>query len=273
MKRLRFLLILIFLDPNLALAAAYTPPLHEGQLFLSFLHYNTRRNFNDNRTSKNFENSGKFNKNEISFYTLYRFKPQWAVVATGSIYNQLEYKDRSSSQKFNGMGDSGVGLRYLIEQNSEGSQALQAMFFFPLYTQNANPTPGNHQYDYELRYLRDYYQVLNLDFISWEVAFRHRTSAPSDQIRAEFNLGKSYKDFLFIMKSAFIQGLRNNSSVIGSSNPNASNDFDLLKIGPAAVWKFSQKNALEIGYMNDVWGRNTGNGQTIYSSYWRDFEL
>ncbi len=254
-------------------AAANIPTEGNGQLFLTLGQYQAKSQFFENKKSSEFTSNGKFTKNELSYYLLYSLRNNWALFATGSVINNLKFSNDSSSIDFTGSGDHALGARYLLKKDYESAIALQALVSVPLYSDTANPGPGNGQNDIEIRYLHDLYQIMAIDFISLEAAYRHRLEAPADQIRLDVTGGKSINSFLLMGHIFYTQSLKNDKGININVNPYVSQDYDLLKIGPSVAWRFKQTDSLQLGLLKEVYGRNTGDGHYIYLSWWKDYSL
>ncbi len=254
-------------------AAANIPTAGNGQLFLTLGQYQAKSQFLEDKKSSNFSNNGKFTKYELSYYLLYSLRDNLAVFASGPMINNLKFSNDSSSIDFTGSGDQALGARYLLKKDYESVVALQALVTVPLYSDTANPGPGNGQNDVELRYLHDLYQIMGIDFISLEAAYRHRLEAPADQMRLDITGGKSFKSFLLMGHIFYTQSLKNDKGIDSNVNPYVSKDYDLLKIGPSIAWKYKQTESLQLGILKDAYGRNIGDGHYIYLSWWKDFSL
>jgi hypothetical protein len=273
MTTLSFLFLFEFIHQ--ARAGANSPASKQGQIFIGLANYRAKKSFNGERDRKSFPDGGRFQKNELNYFTIVNLNSKWNAVATGSLLNHLSYKSQTFDQSLWRMGDQFLGARYVRNQNNEGAESWQALFSLPFYSSKSNPTPGNAQNDIEIRYLKDFYQRpfwgSTIDFISLEFAYRHRLSDPADQARFDFTLGKSRKNILYLIQLFAIQSLKNEDNDFQNSNPNATTDFDLAKVGPSLVWRTSSTQAWQISYLHDVWGRNVGQGRTLQLTWWGEF--
>lgn len=265
-----FILFLV-LTISQAWGAAYVPNKGKGMAILGVNFYEAKKEFDQSRKSSSFGNNGKFSKQELYYYLTYSLKDDLALIASGPIYNSLQFKNDFDKSEFNGSSDQFLAGRYFFRKDQDGASALQLGVTLPLYSRSANPAPGNRQNDLELRYLHDHFQFKGMAFISWEVAYRFRNSSPSDQLRADLNVGKSFDQFLGMIHLNYIQGLRNDSSQNSSTNPNTAKDFDLMKLGASVAYKYSGDDAIQLGYLKDIWGRNTGNGHGLFLAWWKGF--
>lgn len=263
------LFFFIFLEA--ASGAAVIPVKSQGQIFLGANFYEARAQFGEDRKDRPFSSNGKFTKQELTYFGIFSLEDKIALIATGAIVNSLEFKNDDNTSSFTGAGDNAFGGRYLISKDSTGAKSLQALVSFPFYSARANPAPGNRQEDIDLRYLQDFYQTLGLDFVTGEFAFRKRFLAPSDQLRFDLGAGRAWNKFLFMGHLHGIRGLSNQTGNSRNTNPNVSTDFDLLKIGPSLAYRYQKDEAIQLGYLKDLWGRNIGRGSAIFVTWWKDF--
>ncbi len=263
----------LILASAFSFAAANIPPVGKGQLFLGMNTYEARSQFDANGGRDSFGNSGKFTKSELTYYAVYTLREKLAVLATGAALNRLRYEDSDNSRSFTGSGDNGLGLRYRIKGDVSGARAVQLLAKAPAYSRKADPGPGNRQHDVELRYLEDIYQFAGLNFLTLEVAFRKRFSTPADQLRGDLGFGKNFRSLLFIGHITYTKGLRNDDGPSSNTNPSVATDYDLLKAGPSVAWRYRSGEAIQVGFMRDLAGRNVGQGQALFTTWWKEFSL
>ncbi len=265
--------ILFLLVSALGHTAANIPAVGKGQLFLGMNTYEARAQFDGNGGRDSFGNSGKFTKSEFTYYAVYTLREKLAVLATGAAFNRLRYEDSTSDRSFTGSGDQGLGLRYLFQRDNSGARALQLVATAPAYSRSADPGPGNRQHDVELRYLQDHYQLRGLDFITFEVGFRKRFSTPADQLRGDLSFGKNFRSLLLLGHVSYTKGLRNDDGLSSNTNPTVATDYDLLKVGPSVAWRYRAGEAIQLGYLRDLAGRNVGQGHALFTTWWKEFSL
>ncbi len=228
MFHLRVFYALFSLISASAMAGAYSTGPGTGSLVLGAKTYEANSEFRADKKSKSFRDDGKFTKQEIYYYLTYTLTKDWTIVGSGTIYNELKYENNFGKNKFSGSGDQFIAGRYSLGGDDSGSSALQLGATLPIYSRKANPAPGNRQNDVEIRYLKDFYQLLgHSSFVNGEIAYRFRNSSPSDQIRAELNVGKTIDRWLPMFHVNYIKGLKNDSGNSSSVNPNTATDFDL----------------------------------------------
>ncbi len=265
--------ILLILASALSFAAADIPPLGKGQLFLGMNTYAAKTQFDANGDRDSFGNSGKFTKSELTYYAVYTIREKLAVLASGAALNRLRYEDSDTNRSFTGSGDQGLGLRYRFQRDLSGARAVQLIATAPAYSRRSDPGPGNRQHDLELRYLQDIYQLAGLDFITFEAGFRKRFSTPADQLRGDLSFGKNFRSLLLLGHVSYTKGLQNDDGLSSNTNPTVATDYDLLKVGPSVAWRYRSGEAIQVGFLQDVAGRNVGQGQALFTTWWKEFSL
>lgn len=256
---------------KLTFAAAYVPDRGHGMAIIGANAYAAQTEFQKNKSTTSFGEDGKFTKRELYYYLAHAISNDWAIIASGAILNKLSYENDFDEKNFTGPGDQYLGARYFHKKDQWGAGALQLGVSFPAYSNAANPAPGNRQSDLEIRYLRDHFQIMGPSFLSWEIAYRYRSSSPSDQLRADLNFGKNLKQWLPMVHVNYIKGLRNQSAQDSSVNPNTASDFDLVKAGISIAYRYSGQDSVQLGFMEDILGRNTGKGRGIFLAWWKGY--
>ena len=187
----------------------------------------------------------------------------------------LSYHDKFNSNSSGGFGDVEISVRHELTKRESGwLLAGQGTWKFPGYSSSLNPAPGNHQNDFEGRFLvgRSGQCVGKRAFADLEAGYRYRAGAPADQVRTDATGGIAVLPRLTLMAQFFgITSMRNGSAVRPNSNPNAQSDFDLYKGQASAVIKVTRANSVQLGWVNTFAGRNTGKGSTIVIALWRSF--
>lgn len=189
--------------------------------------------------------------------------------------SHLRYQDSYSQSSGGGFGDVEISVRHeLATTESKWLVAGQGTWKFPAYSLTRNPAPGNHQQDFEGRFLAGRGAELGQRhvFLDMEVAYRYRAGAPADQVRTDATAGIDIFPRMTWMAQFFgITGMRNGSPVRPNSNPNAQSDFDLYKGQASVLIQVTRMNRVQLGWGNTIAGRNTGKGSTFVIGLWRSF--
>ena len=178
----------------------------------------------------------------------------------------MEYQDDFNTLKSNGIGDNSIGARKVIIHTGEHVQALQALLTFPLYSKDKAPALGTHQLEFELRYLLDWYQVSEIDFISVESGLVLRFGPPDNQLKFDVLAGENFDKLLVTFGVFSTFDVKSNSQRLPA--PTGSHNWDQIKIGPSIAYPITKTSTLQLGYNHEIWGKNTGNGNSIYLSFW-----
>ena len=162
LKQFTFLLILSY--SSLTQAAAWLPEPGHGTAIIGALAYSARAEFQSDGSKRAFGEDGRFTKKELYYYLAYSLTKDWGLIASGTMLNELSYENDFGEKKFSGAGDQYLAGRYFLTKNGTGAEVIQAGVTLPVYSDSADPTPGNGQNDFELRYLRDHFQIWGLMF-------------------------------------------------------------------------------------------------------------
>lgn len=217
---------------------------------------------------------GRFRQFVANPYIEIGMTPRTTLILNPSI-PYLEYQDIYNQKSSGGLGDFEVSVRRRLN-SAESPWAVSGQFtwMFPAYSSTQDPAPGNHQQDFEARFLTGHGGSLGGRHVFWDVegAYRFRTGAPADQVRADGNAGLSVtRRFMLLAQLFSITGMRNGTPVRPNSNPNAQSDFDLYKWQASTVVSLTDRTRVQMGWGRTFAGRNTGRGATVVLGLWRTF--
>lgn len=218
--------------------------------------------------------SGRFRQFVANPYIEIGVTPRTTLIFNPSI-PYLEYHDLNNAKSSGGLGDFEVSFRRRLN-SVETPWVISGQFtwMFPAYSQTQDPAPGNHQQDFEGRFLAGRGGSLGGKHAFWDVeaAYRFRTGAPADQVRVDGSAGLNVTRRLMLLGQMFnIKGMRNGGPVRPNSNPNAQSDFDLYKWQASAVVSLTDRTRVQLGWGQTFAGRNTGQGPTLVLGLWRIF--
>lgn len=237
------------------------------ELYTSINFYQTSDSFNNKSKSEKYPNNGSFKKYELSYYYLYGLSNTTSLLVKGNILTDLSYKDDFNQLDNTQIGENAIGIKKHIKKYKHGTSAWMATISFPLFDKEKAPKPAAHQSDLEIRYLHDIYSAFKLDFISIESGVNFRLGIPVNQFKLDITIGKWFNNFLPMFHSYFVKSLDESNSNLTNS-PLDAQDWDQWKIGPSLAYKLSRTYSIQLGYLNEVWGRNIGNGHSIFISLW-----
>ncbi|MEO1242754.1 MAG: hypothetical protein AAFX54_12670 [Pseudomonadota bacterium] len=101
-------------------------------------------------------------------------------------------------------------------------------------------------------------------FSSIEGGFRKRTGNAADHIRLQSTIGvEPDAQWLFLLETFATVSLRN-EELDGA-------DFDVVRIQPSILWRFSNRWGLQAGAAEEIAGRNIALGRTFFIGLWSRF--
>ncbi|HKS76593.1 MAG TPA: hypothetical protein VJQ82_25490 [Terriglobales bacterium] len=264
----------VVLCPTELLAGAWTSDAGHGQIIVTGSFFQTTRSFDKGGTTRPFENHGRFRQTALESYLEYGLSKRATVVLKVPAAF-LDYCTDDGPLHSSGLGDVEIGGRGRFN-SLESPWALSGQFTVavPAYSAQRNPAPGNHQEDVEARFLlgRSLNRIHHHAFWDAEAAYRYRSGAPADQLRADFTAGIDLTRRLLLLGQSFlIFGLRNGAPVSAITNPNAQSDFDLYKGQVSLVMRLGRGTRLQAGWNDAFAGRNTGQGSTAMLAIWKTF--
>jgi hypothetical protein len=234
---------------------------------LSYSYYRTSHEFESYGDIERFENSGRFQKHQINYYTEIGLTERFTGVGN-FFYDWIEFKNNFGRDRNDGLSDQELGLQYRITKSPKYVLSFLGLVAFPAYSIKESPRLGNQSVSLEPRLLFG----KNLKFFdipaytNIEVGYRFRTEEPSDQIRYQFLLGlKPKKDWEIIGAIDGIEGMRNEEPIRTADNVTIRPDFSLIKLRAELIVPLREQIALEIGCFYHVLGRDTGQGWGVKS--------
>jgi hypothetical protein len=265
-------LICLVLPRNLY-AGAWTSDAGHGQVIVTTSFFQTTENFDKSGAAQKFGNNGRFRQFMVESYLEYGLTRRATLIVKAPA-DFLDYSNDYGAQHSAGFGDLEIACRGRLN-SPESSWAVsgQVTAAFPAYSERRNPAPGNHQEDLEGRLLVGH-SLNRLHHAFWdaEAAYRFRSGAPADQVRADLTGGLDLTPRLMLLGQTFlIFGLRNGAPVAAITNPNAQSDFDLYKVQASLVIRLWHGTRLQAGWNDAFAGRNTGQGHAAILAIWKTF--
>ena len=164
-------------------------------------------------------------------------------------------------------------LRTPLWHRKDAILSVQPLIKIPgAYDSNASPALGNGQVDAELRLLygQGFAWQGQHHFVNLEAGYRKRLEEPADEVRFDATLGLHYTpEWMALLQSynTFAVGSRAG----GPLNLSNSSDYDLNKIQLSAVYSFTPDMSVQAGVFSHVMGENTGVGEGLVLSFWKNF--
>lgn len=101
-------------------------------------------------------------------------------------------------------------------------------------------------------------------FSSIEAGFRKRTGDAADQVRLQSTIGLEPSDAWLILLDAFA------TLSLGNEAPSGA-DFDVVRIQPSVLYRFSRRWGVQAGGAEEISGRNLALGRTFFIGLWTRF--
>jgi protein XagA len=246
------------------LAGAWTMP--KGKMYDRFAvnYYFAEKEFNEDRERKEFANNGEFTDFNLNNYIEYGLTDRLTII-NSLYYKWIKKEDDDGEDKTNGLGDVDIAVKYKLAEGSLGVFSTQLLVKIPGPYDGDDSLPlGNDQLDIEARMLygRSLYPHIP-GYCNVEFGYRWRDDDPSDELRYLIEVGVDITSHLYgRIKLDGTYSTNNGEDVDSSGNPRASNNFDLGKLDMAIGYKLPKGWGLEIGYIPEMYGRNTSTGAT-----------
>lgn len=255
-------------------AGAWTLPESGAQVILNTLYYQATDEFTRGEHRRSFSNDGKFTKLELNPYIEYGLRDDLTLVLN-LFARRVEFSNNFGSDANFGVADPEIALRYrLSAPESLTVWSVQGLIKLPVAAPHGTPPLGNEQTDVEGRLLVGRSFSIGPRWAYWdlEVAYRFRDEEPADEIRLDATLGVSLTERWLVIGQFFgIRGLRNGTPIATHNNPTIDPNFDLYKAQLSVVYTLTKTVRLQVGYLRDLAGRNTGAGQAALFAVWFRF--
>ena len=277
----RRLSVLVGLIAGLAMAApgsayggAWTFPQGTGQVILNNVYYLASDEFTKSGNRRAFSNDGEFTKYEFNPYFEYGVWDDLTLVLN-LFARRVAFSNDFTDDVNLGVADPEIALRYrLTPPEARTVWAVQGTIKLPIAAPDGNPPLGNEQTDVEARVLVGRGFSIGDRWAYWnlELAYRFRDEEPADEIKFDATLGVSLSARWLLIGQFFgTVGLRNGTSVRIANNPTIDPNYDLYKAQLSVVYELTKSVRLQLGYVRDLAGRNTGAGDAALLAVWFRF--
>lgn len=284
------LFLCLVLLPWRAYSAAWLQQEGHGQFISSFSYYHSDQFFDK---SGHTQDNTTFSKPELSRYLEYGFSPEITLGANARFaYAQAD--DNALLDQFNsGSFDStnfshseinvDLFFRHKLYEKDGFIATIQPLVSLPEFTYNAinGLELQKNRYALELRGLLGYsFQWRKLlhqqntqkgysgqwHFANMEFAYRRvGRYAPNvvDELKIDSTLGLRPSEAWLIMAQNF--------TTIGAKSTNNLANIGLSKIQLSAVWQYNDRQSVQLGVFQDIWGKQAGKGQGVLLAIWAGF--
>ncbi len=254
--------------PYNAFAGAWTLPEGEGQTIVTASFYHTREAFN---AQGERGRAPLFQKYELNPYTEYGLTDGLTVGVSAFAQSlKQEMQPGGPIATTEGLGETELFARWRLWEADGGIVSVQPLLKLPsAYLQAGNPRAGRTAWDAELAlqggYGFDAYGQHH--YLDTRIAYRYRSDALGDQLRASARLGLGIKHDLTLLSeleyTGRAQGGGNVLSIAGQ------NDYTLWRAQMSVVWAFADRYALQLGAFQHIAGEDTGAGGGVLVALWR----
>lgn len=192
-------------------------------------------------------------------------------------YNPTLTRIEHYSEQNYGLADSEFFLRQKLWNGKlrglDTHFSLQPLVKLPsAYLDAGTPRGGTDSFDLEMRLqsgisfpLYDHHH-----FLAADIAYRKRGGAWRNQIKADVSLGLTLTDRVMLLSQFHLTERPN-----GTANPATSsatvNDYDLWKAQASLVLRLTETTRVQFGGYKHIYARNTGDGEGVLFSIWREF--
>jgi len=264
--------IFIYFFSEKSFAGGWTQKAGQGLYIQNFSFYYTK-NYFDNLGKKKSLN-GYYNQFELNPYLEYG-ATDWLTIGANVFLQRASQNNTSlgSPQTNYGVGDSEFFSRFRIWKNDQFSFALEPMVKLPSLTnKNSQPQIGSKNYDTGITFSGGYsFKAYGRNhFADLDIGYRKRFGTPNDQLKLAGTIGFSLSKKWVVMPQIFITS-RLKSNVPSAFTQASGNDYNLTKIQLSAVYKITDKQAVQAGLFSNVAGRNISDGSGIILSFQSNF--
>jgi hypothetical protein len=253
---LRTITLILIYFPYILLGCSLVE--NKNQLFISGAYSTYHTNHFWNKNGHKLSTYNNYHEESVHAYIEYGIT-DLDTVGIKSIYSRIE---ESVNGRTFGFGDFEANWRHLLYESEQDSFAFQAHLIIPSETTYVpNLRYGEWGGQFSLLYLRNFLVCDRAGWIESRVGYRVYHGFPSDQARADINLGyQLFSKFEVIASACLDYGVFNgkhhqNQSII-LYNPN----YRLLKAEIQGLYTINNHVSLSFGYFEHFWGNNVGAG-------------
>lgn len=245
-----------------ALAGAWTPPAGQGEIIVTTLFDQANDGFDQ---AGRFTRTPKYRSYQTSLYLDYGLTDWLAATIKPSL--QSTTLGAPDNQKFNGFGDSEIGVRGRVWKSDAAVISVQALARLPGPQGPAAPSlNGSKNADFDLRLLggKNIAVAALPGFVDVSLGFRARGGKAPNEARADVSLGVCVTPELMLLAQNF--------NVISASSRDPSNPRWAQSKGQASlVYSLSAEWRAQIGGFTTLAGTNAYREYGALLGLWRRF--
>jgi len=268
--------VVLLVCPEIARAGAWMQPEGGGQIITTATYYSTDSFFNKN--GERVDQTSRYSKYSIDAYAEYGLSEAYTIGIQPS-YDFVQNRGDGINASENGLADVPIFLRERIWHDDYNVFSVQELATIPgPYDKHSQTALGYDQPDLELRGLYGHSgNIANLPYLKdlpyftdIEGAYRERFDGPANELHLDLTFGvKPMYEFLLLAQSFNTAGLGN--ATTNAFVPPSAPNYDLSKLQFSGVIGMLDGFSLQMGGSVDVYGRNTGGGESLFVAVWRSF--
>ena len=223
------------------------------------------------RASKAYDGNGdlnldvEFSKFDTGLFWEHGLSKDVTIVLHSSVQD-ISFSAGVDKASFQGLGESGVGLRSVLWQNERSVISTQASVIFPSSGETISDADlGFGATNYEMRVLagRSFKFAQKDGFVDIQAAWRLRPSGNPDEYRLDGTIGWRPKEKIQLLAQGFYaQG----NGKFGIARQNSR-----LKLQTSLVYDKSAKTSYQIGVYQTVAGRNIVKENAVFVGVWQRY--
>jgi len=256
---------LLCLMPQAAMAGAWPTPDGSAQIISTAVYSTAIHEFFANGK---LSREASFKKLEDQIYFEYGVTSRLTAVAATS-FQDVDYVGRNGPERFQGFGESQLGLRYNFLNHEKWVLSGQLS---GLISGGGEVFPdadlGSSGNGFEIRALvgHSYIFASKKGFAELQAAYRSRGGAIPEEWRLDATFGIEPRERFKIIGQGFYSRAENGLLDVDRVRNNQS-----LKLNLSAVYQRTENRSLQIGYYQTVWGKNIVREKAFTAGIWQKF--
>lgn len=275
--RYTLIIFLLTLLPIQALAAAWTLEKGQRQTIHTLYIYHANKYFDADSKLTSQTNFTKFDYNIYSEEGL-TDTLTFGTINSGQVLLQEQEVtfDLPNNEKFTysylqnaGVTELELFLRQQVMEKNNYVFSIQPLIKLPSYiVEESNSDFNNSQLATELKFLGGY--SFDKHYVHSEIGIRHFFDTDSPSLSFDIGAGiklNKYWTFIPSLSSTFY----NRALLLDSFTDQKNIKYDLVKLQLTTLYEMSDQYALQFGAYKDIYGKETGAGNSFIIALWKRF--
>lgn len=243
-------------------AGAWPSAVGQGQIISTTVNDRAKTAYNENGKA---DTPVDFSKLDTALYWEHGLSEDLTIVLNSSL-QEIKFSAGVDQVEFQGLGESGLGLRSVIWQNQEAVLSGQVSVIFPSSGETVSDADlGFGAVNYELRLLagRSFKLAERDGFVDVQAAWRLRPSGGPDEYRVDAALGwRPQENVQLLAQGFYAHG--NGKFAIARQNSR-------LKLQGSVVYDRNAKTSYQIGAYQTVAGQNIVKEKAVFIGVWQRY--